>query len=140
MPKCAPLFCCVQPSNVPSNRCDGDMKFFQTVFEPNMVHQNPLVLNEGQRKVLESGGGTAETTRAVRLTIGKNFEDYCSAREEEWGKPLENAPDWWSNADGRPRSMKELVSDQCLPVFRGYLKNWLWEMQVLSLFMRNCNF
>ena len=128
---------------MPSNRCDGDitdMKYFQTVFEPNMVHQNPLVLNEGQRKVLESGGGTAETTRAVRLTIGKNFEDYCSAREEEWGKPLENAPDWWSNADGRPRSMKELVSDQCLPVFRGYLKNWLWEMQVLSLFMRNFNF
>ena len=41
-----------------------------------MVHQNPLVLDDAQRKVLESGGGTAETTRAVRATVGKNFEDY----------------------------------------------------------------
>ena len=107
------------------------MFFFQTVLDPNMVHHSSLVLNEEQRKVLESGGGTAESTRAVRATIGKNFEEYCDAREEEWCKSPENAPDWWSNADGNPRKVNELVSDQCLPVFRGYLKNWLWEMQVL---------
>ena len=77
-----------------------------------MVHHSSLVLNEEQRKVLESGGGTAETTRAVRATIGKNFEEYCDAREEEWCKSPENAPDWWSNADGNPRKVNELVSDQ----------------------------
>ena len=36
-----------------------------------MVNQNPLVLDEAQRNVLESGGGTAETTRTVRATVGK---------------------------------------------------------------------
>ena len=101
-----------------------------------MVHQNPLVLDDAQRKVLESGGGTAETTRAIRATVGKNFEDYCDAREEGWCKEPETAPIWWSNAAGKPRSLEMLSDDQCLPVFRGYLKNWLWEMQVLySLFL-----
>ena len=96
-----------------------------------MVHQNPLVLDDAQRKVLESGGGTAETTRAMRAIIGKNFEEYTVLREEGWCKSPETAPGWWSNEAGKPRSLDELVGDECLPVFRGYLKNWLWEMQVL---------
>ena len=34
-----------------------------------------------------------------------------------------------------PRSFELLLEDQFLPVFSGYLKNWLWEMQVpYSLF------
>lgn len=109
------------------------MIFFRSVLEPDMVHQNPLVLDEAQRKVLESGGGTAETTKAKRATVGKNFEEYCGSREEGWCNLQEAAPEWWSNGDGKPRSLKELVGlgDECLPVLRGYLKNWLWEMQVL---------
>ena len=99
-----------------------------------MVHQNPLVLDEEQRRVLENGGGTSETTNALRMVIGKNFEEYCVYHEEEWcKKPLE-APDWWTNAAGKPRKVEELLLDECLPVFSGYLKNWLWTMQVLSWF------
>ena len=48
-----------------------------------MVHQNPLVLDEEQRRVLENGGGTSETTNALRMVIGKNFEEYCVYHEEE---------------------------------------------------------
>ena len=100
-----------------------------------MVHQNPLVLDEAQRNVLESGGGTAEMTRTVRATVGKFFEDYCDAREVGWCKKPETDPSWRSNAAGMPRSFELLLEDQFLPVISGYLKNWLWEMQVpYSLF------
>ena len=106
--------------------------FFRYCRDFEMVHQNPLVLDEEQRRVLENGGGTSETTNALRLVIGKNFEEYCVYHEEEWcKKPLE-APDWWTNAAGKPRKVEELLLDECLPVFSGYLKNWLWTMQVLS--------
>ena len=63
------------------------------------------------------------------------FEDYCDAREVGWCKKPETDPSWWSNAVGMPRSFELLLEDQFLPVFSGYLKNWLWEMQVpYSLF------
>ena len=120
-------------SSRPINRANttlGSSSNFSNV-EFNVFFQI-LVLDEEQRRVLENGGGTSETTNALRMVIGKNFEEYCVYHEEEWcKKPLE-APDWWTNAAGKPRKVEELLLDECLPVFSGYLKNWLWTMQVLS--------
>ena len=94
-----------------------------------MVHHSTLALSTAQRKCLEEGGGTKETTNILRKTYGVNFEQYILSREEEWCKLPYSAPEWWDgNERGEPRFMEELVMDSRL--LGNYFKNWLWEMQV----------
>ena len=104
-----------------------------------MVHQSAFALSAEQRKCLEEGGGTRETTRVLRETYGGNFEQYMLSREEEWCRQPHSAPEWWSRNDrGEPRFMLELVADSRLLGI--YFKNWLWEMQVGVIFVNRAEF
>ena len=100
-----------------------------------MVHQSAFAQSAEQRKCLEEGGGTRETTRVLRETYGGNFEQYMLSREEEWCRQPHSAPEWWSGNERRePRFMLELVVDSRLLGI--YFKNWLWEMQVGVTFVK----
>jgi hypothetical protein len=96
-----------------------------------MVHQNALVISDSLRKHLENGGGTKETTRAIRANLGQNFVDYCERREDAWCTDPTTAPAWWSSEEhGAPRNMEELCSGNEDKMIGNFFKNWLWEMQV----------
>ena len=98
-----------------------------------MVHQNPFVLTEEKRKVLETGGGTKEATKAIRKGFGNNFVAYCETREEAFLTNPENAPEWWGAPEGEgrePKSMAGVAIEQNAQLLGTYFKNWLWEKQV----------
>ena len=96
-----------------------------------MVHQNALVLSDALRQQLENGGGTKETTRAIRANLGQNFVEYCRRREDAWCIDTTTAPAWWSSTEnGAPRNMEELCSENGDNILGNFFKNWLWEMQV----------
>ena len=81
-----------------------------------MVHHSTLALSAAQRKCLEEGGGTKETTNILRKTYGVNFEQYILSREEEWCKLPYSAPEWWDgNERGEPRFMEELEASHGQP-------------------------
>ena len=49
---------------------------------------------------------------ALRMVIGKNFEEYCVYHEEEWCKKTLEALDWLTNAADKPRKVEELLPDE----------------------------
>ena len=94
-----------------------------------MVHQNALVLSDALRQQLENGGGTKETTRAIRANLGQNFVEYCRRREEAWCIDPTTALAWWSSTEsGAPRNMEELCSENGDNILGNFFKNWLWSV------------
>ena len=61
-----------------------------------MVGHCRFLLTEEKKAEMEEGGGTKESTKVMRKTIGANFQQYVEEREAWWcGDPRE-AASWWT--------------------------------------------
>ena len=99
-----------------------------------MVGHCRFLLTEEKKAEMEEGGGTKESTKVMRKTIGANFQQYVEEREAWWcGDPRE-AASWWTPPGGlgEPRRVEEIATMDNAWLVGHYARDFLWEAQVCT--------
>ena len=97
-----------------------------------MVGHFRLVLTEEKKAAMEEGGGTKESTKTMRKSIGSNFQQYVEERESWWCGDSGEAASWWTPPGGlgAPRRVEEIATLENAWLVGHYARDWLWEAQV----------
>ena len=108
------------------------MELVRLVGGSAMVNHSRFVLTEEKKTEMEEGGGTKESTKLIRKSIGANFVQYVEDREAMWCGDSSEAPSWWTPPVGlgAPRPVEVIATLDNSRLVGYYARDWLWEAQV----------
>ena len=97
-----------------------------------MVKHQRLLLSEEKKAEMERGGGTKESTRAIRKAVGADFVEYLEQREAGWCGDTSEAASWWRPPGGlgAPRKVEEIASMDDAWLISHFARDFLWEAVV----------
>lgn len=97
-----------------------------------MVKHKRLLLSEEKKAEMERGGGTRESTKAIRKAVGAQFMEFVEEREAGWCADPSQAANWWTPPGGlgEPRKVLELATLDTACLISHFARDFLWEAVV----------